>query len=86
MSGFPLGFSSPGGRPGACLPGEHIPGEMSRRWEGGEGRRGSAWGSRERNRKGGGKDKALPSQVAQGSRAAFSTFLILPVFVWLQLT
>lgn len=67
MSGFPLGFSSPGGRPGACLPGDHVPGEMSRRWEGGEGSRGSAWGSREPT----GKEAAPPSQVAQGFPGGF---------------
>ena len=55
VSGFPLGFSSPGGCPGACLPGEQVPGEMSRHWEG---RRGSTKGCREGTRKGGGKDKA----------------------------
>lgn len=45
MSGFPLGFSSTGGCPGACLPGEQVPGGRSRRWEGGEGSRASAWGT-----------------------------------------
>ena len=66
MSGFPLGFSSTGGCPGACLPGEQVPGGRSRRWEGGEGSRASAWGYREATGREVARTRLLPSQVAEG--------------------